>query len=85
MKKEIRMTKVNSTNLDSIGYEKKKKELQVEFKDGARYKFKDVKPDLFKEFQKAESKGSFFAMNIRNKFVTKKIKEKRIEVITAKL
>ena len=70
----MKMTAVTSSNIASVGYDKIK-ELHVEFKTGARYSFMDIAPDLFDQFSKAESKGKFFAENIKGKFETTKIKE----------
>jgi len=62
----MRRTAVDSTNIASIGYKKTEKVLEVRFKSGIVYQYKDVPLDIYEDFQSAESKGSFFFKRVRN-------------------
>lgn len=60
-----------SSNLHSAAYDRSWKELTVRFKNGTAYKYSDVSPSLWKEFEKtfdgkSGSAGSFFAKQIRS-------------------
>jgi hypothetical protein len=51
--------------------------LIVEFKNltNSRYSYRAVPIEIVEEFAKAESKGKYFAMHIKNKYVTEKLEE----------
>ncbi len=57
---------VESSTINSIAYEGT--ELFVKFTSGSTYKYKDVPKELFESLKTAESKGRFFATNIKNNF-----------------
>jgi hypothetical protein len=48
-------------------------DLILKFKNSGYYRYKDVDHDTYWEFEEAESKGKYFAKNIKNKFVTEKL------------
>lgn len=50
--------------------EKLSGDLIVKFKNSGYYRYKDVDHDTYWGFEEAESKGKYFAKNIKNKFVT---------------
>jgi hypothetical protein len=59
-----------SSNLDSAAYDRRCQELTVRFKNGTQFKYFDVSPTLWSDFQKLfdgklGSPGSFFAKQIR--------------------
>ena len=57
-----------SSNLHIVKYNVKTKKLMVEFKVGSRYVYSDVDFDTIVALTLAESVGSFFSKNIRNRF-----------------
>ena len=59
------MHSVTSSQIEAIGYEPEAKELHVRFKGGSHYKYFDVPASLWLDFQKAESKGSFFHAHVK--------------------
>lgn len=74
MTTNIKMQPVESSNLKAIGYNPNTKELFVEMKNNnALYKYQDVSLETYQNFFESNSKGSFFAKEIRNKFNTTKI------------
>jgi len=51
---------VDSTSIASIGYEPRRRELEVEFRQsGEVYQFFDVSSEEYAEFMAAESKGAY--------------------------
>lgn len=64
MSNVIQLQPIESSNIESAGHDGTT--LEVKFRgSGKRYQYKGVTPELFNEFMKAPSKGSFFAKNIR--------------------
>jgi hypothetical protein len=66
---------VQSSNLVSVGYLPENKILEVEFKGGTIYQFDQVPPEVWAEFQKAPSKGQWFAAEIKNRYTHRKIEQ----------
>lgn len=62
--------KVDSSNLKEVGYDHHKRELKVVFHSypGRLYTFYNVPARVYKELMEAESIGSYFARNIRNRY-----------------
>ncbi|HMV46580.1 MAG TPA: KTSC domain-containing protein [Blastocatellia bacterium] len=71
----IKTVPVESGNLAAIGYEAESKTLQVDFKTGKRFQYPNVPPELFAEFQAAESVGKFFAARIKSEFLGVPLKD----------
>lgn len=63
-------TQVTSSNIKSIGYDGTT--LEVEFKNGAIWQYKDVPREKYDELMSAPSIGSYFAKNIKGKFEEEK-------------
>ena len=64
----IRRLPVESSALASIGYSKRLRALEIEFRNGAIYRYLDVAPDVYQELMKARSKARFYDHNIRHKY-----------------
>ena len=62
------MPAVESTALRGIDYEPVSRTLLVIFIDGDGYAYFDVSPELYADFLAAESKGRFFAEQVRDCF-----------------
>jgi len=56
--------KVNSSNIESIGYDAQSSILEVEFTSGDVYQYYDVPEHLYQEFMHASSLGGFLNENI---------------------
>ncbi|CAN5265578.1 hypothetical protein BH20ACI1_BH20ACI1_11380 [soil metagenome] len=54
--------------LTSIGYDEKKKVLEVEFTSGGVYEYYDVDKETYDELMNADSLGSYFYHNIRDDY-----------------
>lgn len=61
----MKMTKVESSNLDEIGYDPETKTLRVKFKSGATHDYTEVPPEVHSGLMAADSCGSYFHQNIR--------------------
>lgn len=73
-KNEVTKHKVQSSNIDWIGYDEKSEELYVGFLNGSVYVYYDVPDDIFKGFMQAGSKGRYLWAKIRDKFGYNRIK-----------
>jgi hypothetical protein len=65
--------RVDSTTLAAVAYDDCLAELQLDFRDGARYTYSEVSPELFHDLLCATSKGSFFNRHIRGRFPCAKL------------
>lgn len=59
---------VNSSNIYNVGYDKKEKTLEVEFKSGSVYQYKGVSKKVFEELVHALSVGRYFHQYIRDSY-----------------
>ena len=57
---------VKSSTIKSINYSDT--DLLVEFVSGNKYEFHNVKKDVYENFINSESKGKYFASNIKGKY-----------------
>jgi hypothetical protein len=62
----MNMIEVESSNIESVGYENN--QLFVKFKSGGLYAYKNVPSALYQQFLTAESKGKYFFSHIKGKF-----------------
>lgn len=59
------MTFVDSSNIESIGYDDDTLELHVQFLSGGLYVYGDVPREIFDDLLNAPSKGSFLNREIK--------------------
>lgn len=71
--KKISLT-LDSSNLDSLRYYLKTKNMVVDFKNGSKYKYLGVPNVMIFRMLSSESKGKFFNRNIRTAFRFQRIK-----------
>ena len=57
---------VNSSNIASVGYDRGI--LEIEFKNGSLYHYHQVPEEVFENWFKTESVGSYFFKHIKNVF-----------------
>ena len=69
----IKRTRIESSNLASIGYDSLKKVLEVEFNNGTVYQYFGVPQHIYVQLMKAESHGKYFYDAIRLQFPYKRI------------
>lgn len=61
------MKKVQSSDLESVGYDPDSLTLVIWFHSGGRYKYLHVPQRVYDQLMSAESLGTFFARFIKNK------------------
>jgi hypothetical protein len=64
---------VGSANITHIGYDDEANELRVTFGSGTTFKYEGVLPEMHSALMSAESRGSFFARNIKLGFPASKV------------
>jgi XTP/dITP diphosphohydrolase len=69
---------VESSDVVSVGYDEKARILEIEFQGGRVYQYREVEPDIYHHFMRAESYGLFFNSSINGRY-----RYKRVEVMGA--
>ena len=64
----IKREAVESTAIAAIGYSKRLHALEIEFRNGAIYRYFEVAPSLYRDLMNAKSKARFYDDNIRKKY-----------------
>lgn len=64
---------VQSSSLQSIGYDRAQQILEVEFHGGKIYRYLGVSSDVWSALRQAPSKGQFFQNFIRDRFETTRV------------
>ena len=64
----IKRVPVDSTALATVGYSKRLQALEIEFRNGAIYRYLEVAPDVYDALLHARSKARFYDENIRHKY-----------------
>ena len=67
------MIKVDSSNIDEIGYNTAQQELYIRFLDGNLYVYRNVPEIEFSSLMNASSYGKYFHINIKNQYPYEKI------------
>lgn len=67
------MQPVQSSNIEKIGYDPPTRALRVRFKGGGTYEHKDVPPEKHEALMRAESKGAFYAREIKGAHPSSKV------------
>lgn len=73
---EMKRDPVQSSNIESIGYDHNAATLEVKFHSGEVYQYTNVPESVYKGLFDAESKGRYFHTNIRGKYPFNKIEGK---------
>lgn len=63
--KTLLRNSVESSNINSIGYDAANEILEIEFNHGGVYQYSDVPKNVYEELINADSHGSFFDRNIK--------------------
>jgi hypothetical protein len=71
--KNMNRESVRSSNIKSIGYDLDSRILEIEFLSGGIYQYFDVPESVYKELMSAQSHGSFFHQNIKNRYQWTKV------------
>ena len=65
---EMQRLPVSSSNVRSVGYERKARILEVEFVAGQVYQYHGVPERVFREIVQGPSAGKLFNMHVRNRY-----------------
>jgi KTSC domain len=68
---------VHSHALAAVGYSKRLHALEVEFVNGAVYRYSNVPPEIYRELLDAPSKAQFYDTNVRGHFPAVHVKPRR--------
>lgn len=72
------MPEAKSSFLMNASYDSKSLQLTVTMKNGAQYIYFYVYPNVWEDFQKAPSKGEFYAKLVRGKHASTRIIDKNV-------
>lgn len=72
----IKRHPVESTALAAIGYSKKLRALEIEFRKGAIYRYLDVDPSVYRDLMSADSKARYYDEHIRRKYRSVRVKSR---------
>jgi hypothetical protein len=64
----IRREAVQSTAIASVGYSRRLRALEIEFRSGAIYRYLHVEPSIYHNLMLAPSKARFYDEHIRRKY-----------------
>ena len=68
---------VHSHALAAVGYSKRLHALEIEFVNGAVYRYSRVPPEIYRELLDAPSKAQFYDANVRGHFPAVHVKPRR--------
>jgi len=68
---------VHSHALAAVGYSKRLHALEVEFVNGAVYRYSNVPPEIYRDLLVAPSKAQFYDANVRGRFPAVHVKPRR--------
>ena len=60
--------RVDSSAIAKVGYSKRHHVLEIEFANGAIYRYLDVSFSVYRDLMSAESKARFYDFNIKGKY-----------------
>ncbi|HKP92408.1 MAG TPA: KTSC domain-containing protein [Chthoniobacterales bacterium] len=74
----IKRAPVESSALAAVGYSRRIRALEIEFRNGAIYRYFDVPPSIYRALLVAPSKARFYDHNIRHKFRSTHVRRPRL-------
>jgi hypothetical protein len=70
---------VRSSAIAKVGYSKRRHILEIEFVNGAVYRYSDIPISVHRELMSAESKARFYDSNIRKRYPSVLIRPRKQE------
>lgn len=64
---------VESSNIESIGYDSQNQTLEIEFLNGSIYQYFDVPEQIYEGIMQADSHGKYLAANVKGYYRYSKI------------
>jgi hypothetical protein len=65
---------VESSALRSVGFSKRRHILEIEFTNGAIYRYVDVPPSVYRDLLSADSKARYYDLNIKRNYQSIRVK-----------
>lgn len=75
----IRRQSIESSALTSIGYSKRLHALEIEFRNGAIYRYLGVPAETYRQLSAASSKAQFYDLNVRGCYHCVRVKPRDSE------
>ena len=72
----IKRVPVESTALATVGYSKRLRALEIEFRNGAIYRYLEVAPNVYDALLRARSKARFYDEHIRRKYRSRHVRRR---------
>ena len=66
--------RVESTGIASIGYSKRRHILEIEFVNGAVYRYLEVAPSVYRDLMTADSKARYYDTNIKGNYPSVRVR-----------
>ena len=70
---------VDSKVIVSIGYSKRRHILEIEFVNGAIYRYLEVAPSVYRELMAADSKARYYDANIKGSYPSVRVRPRAAE------
>lgn len=67
---------VESRALRAVGFSKRRHILEIEFINGAIYRYLDVPTSVYHDLMSAESKARYYDLNIRRKYDSRRVRSR---------
>jgi len=71
--KDIKLIKVQSSNILEVGHDEDTNTLVVVFKNGSSYEYDNVPKAVYSEMINSDSVGKYYSSNIRGKYNSNKL------------
>jgi hypothetical protein len=71
-----------STAIPKIGYSKRRHILEIQFVNGAVYRYLDVPAGVYRELMSADSKARYYNRNIRGNYQSMRVRSRQTEQTT---
>src|SRR5437868_7356717 len=65
---------IDSTAIAKVGYSKRRHILEIEFANGAVYRYLDVSSSVYRDLISAESRTQFYDFNIKGKYSSVRVR-----------
>ena len=75
---------VDSCNLKTVGYDTHLKNLEIEFHSGMVFQYQNVPSHIFANLLSAQSTGTFFTDNIKNRYRSKRLDKATVQWLSGR-
>src|SRR6476660_9667958 len=75
----IKRAPIESSAIATVGYSKTIRALEIEFRNGAIYRYLEVPPNVYAALLRARSKARFYDDNVRHRYRSLHVRRRRLE------